>query len=75
MSLELLQIEVMVQPDEQALSAMVELARQSGLRLFDALYIDLALRLEAPLASRDGPQLGAARRTGIAIMDLRAPEA
>jgi predicted nucleic acid-binding protein len=54
-----------------AFAGLVALARAERLSLFDASYLDLALRERASIASRDGPLLGAAARRGLAIHDLR----
>ena len=50
---------------------VLALARQEGLSLYDALYLDAALESGARLASRDGPMLAAAARLGLATVDLR----
>lgn len=47
------------------------LAREEALSLFDAAYLDLALREGAALASRDAALLEAAGRRGLEIHDLR----
>ena len=44
------------------------LARQEGLTVYDASYLELALRLAAELASRDQELLAAARRRGVAVL-------
>ena len=49
-------------------------ARQSGLSLFDAAYVALALDRECGLVSRDAAQLGLASASGIACFDLRVTE-
>jgi predicted nucleic acid-binding protein len=46
------------------------LARQQGLSFFDALYLDCALILKAPLATRDDALLAAAA-VGASVHDLR----
>ncbi|HVX74465.1 MAG TPA: type II toxin-antitoxin system VapC family toxin [Devosia sp.] len=43
------------------------LARQEGLTVYDASYLELAMRLAAELASRDQELLAAARRNGVAL--------
>ena len=50
---------------------LLSLARAETLSLFDAVYLDLALREGAALASRDAPLLEAAHRRGIEVRDLR----
>lgn len=49
----------------------LSLARRSGLKLYDAAYLDLCLSENAPLASRDRQLLEAAQTFGVAIFDLR----
>jgi predicted nucleic acid-binding protein len=44
---------------------LLELAREHGLSAYDAGYLELALRLGVPVASRDGPLRAAAERAGI----------
>lgn len=41
------------------------LGRELGLSAYDAAYLELASRLELPLATRDGRLLEAARRFGV----------
>lgn len=41
------------------------LAEQHGLSVYDAVYLELALRLELPLATRDGALRKAVERSGI----------
>jgi len=49
----------------QALSQISELAERHSLSAYDAAYLELALRLKAPLASRDGALNKAARLDGV----------
>jgi len=46
---------------------IVALARRHDLRVADAAYLELACRLELPLATRDGSLAGAARQAGVAL--------
>ena len=48
-----------------ATTRLLELAREFGLSAYDAGYLELALRLGIPLASRDGPLRAAAERAGV----------
>jgi predicted nucleic acid-binding protein len=57
-------------PDDAGLVALVALARQAELRLFDAAYLGLSLLTAAALASRDGALLAAADRMGVRIIDF-----
>ncbi len=49
------------------LKAMLALSRQFNLSAYDASYLELARRLNLPLAVRDGPLKEAARRAGVAL--------
>jgi len=58
-------------PDDAGLETLVAVARQAGLRLFDAAYLALAILQNAPLASRDAALLSAAEKAGVGLIDLR----
>lgn len=47
----------------------LELAEQHGLTVYDALYLQLAIDVEAPLATLDGALAAAARAEGIEVID------
>ena len=61
-----------IRSDEQtgarALHDIRALAEQHGLTAYDAAYLELAMRLHAPLASRDRPLCAAAERAGLSVM-------
>lgn len=69
------EVQVMPEPDEDALVGVFRLARSIRLAFFDAFYVDLGLRFDCPLASRDGLQLQAATWLGVETLDLRGPPA
>jgi len=48
-----------------ALEAISSLARQNSLSLYDAVYLELAMRRNLPLASRDAALNKAARASGV----------
>lgn len=48
-----------------AFAATSEIAEKNGLSVYDAVYLELALRRGLPLASRDGALNKAARRSGV----------
>jgi predicted nucleic acid-binding protein len=50
---------------------LIALARPERLSLFDAAYLDLALREGVAIASRDSPLIEAAGRRGLEVNDLR----
>lgn len=48
-------------------AAVLRLARQHGLTVYDALYLELALRHRAALATRDAALAAAARAEGVVL--------
>jgi len=70
--LELLKIEVDRESNHRAFHAATALARCHGLTVYDAAYLELALRAGRRLASLDGPLLRAAAAEGVAFMDIAA---
>jgi predicted nucleic acid-binding protein len=46
----------------------VELSRAEDLTLYDAAYLELAIRLNATLASCDAALIAAARRRGLDVI-------
>jgi len=63
--LERLRITVDSETDRHAWGATRALSREHNLTLYDAAYLELAVRLHRPLASRDVALLGAARAAGL----------
>jgi predicted nucleic acid-binding protein len=55
---------------EAATARLLPLARAERLSLFDAAYLDLALRSGLPLATLDGGLASAAARHGVALLPL-----
>jgi predicted nucleic acid-binding protein len=53
---------------EQVCGIVQTISRDHRLTPYDALYLELALRMQCPLASLDRPQLEAARVLGIACI-------
>jgi predicted nucleic acid-binding protein len=51
-----------------AFDAILELAYEHGLSSYDAAYLELALRLEAPLATLDAGLARAARAAGVELL-------
>lgn len=56
------------QTDARALTDTRSLSRQHGLTLYDAAYLELALRRNFPLASRDADLLAAAKSQGVELI-------
>ena len=54
-------------PEPRVLRDIVRLARTEGLTVYDATYLELALRCQASLASRDNTLRAAAQRLGVPI--------
>lgn len=46
---------------------IASICRRYALSAYDAAYFELAIRLELPLAAKDGPLVEAARKAGIAF--------
>jgi len=44
------------------------LAASHELTLYDAIYLELAIRLDLPLATADGPLISAAMRVGVPVL-------
>jgi predicted nucleic acid-binding protein len=53
---------------DHAWGATKALAREHGLTLYDAAYLELALRQQRPLASCDAALIRAARATGLDVL-------
>ena len=53
-----------------ALRRLLPLARQHGLTVYDAAYLELAMRRGVALATLDRGLAGAARAAGVAVIDL-----
>jgi len=50
--------------------AVLDVALETGLPVYDAAYLWLARSLKLPLATFDEAQAGAARKSGVALLDL-----
>jgi predicted nucleic acid-binding protein len=62
-----LPIEIDTETAERCWGASFELATEYGLTVYDAAYLELALRLEAPLATADRALAEAARKAGVPL--------
>ncbi len=65
--LQALPVQVEPAPPERTLGDVLFLAREQGLSVYDASYLDLALRSGLPLATRDKSLQDAARRCGVPL--------
>lgn len=52
----------------RAFARVVDLAREHRLTAYDASYLELAMRLGVPLATKDGPLSLAARGLGVSVI-------
>ncbi|MEH1771808.1 type II toxin-antitoxin system VapC family toxin [Nostoc sp.] len=66
--LQSLLIQVDLVTDAKALDATLKLARQEGLAAYDAAYLELALRLQLPLATLDTRLAEAATSCGVGLV-------
>jgi predicted nucleic acid-binding protein len=66
--LALLPLNVDVETDRQAWGATLQLAERHRLTLYDAAYLELALRRGLPLASLDGELRAAAQIEGVIVL-------
>ena len=65
--LEGLPIDVSAAPERHAFDELVPLARDTGLSVYDAGYLELAGRLGVPLATQDGALERAASAVGVRL--------
>lgn len=56
--------------EDASFSGLVDLARAERLTVYDAAYLDLALRRGLPLASKDRDLLAASKRRGVPLIPL-----
>ncbi len=63
-----LDVEVDAQGHRVAFDGVADLACQHGLTSYDAAYLELALRLDVPLATIDAGLARAARATGVELL-------
>jgi len=68
--LDLLPVSIDPETDRQAWGATLQLAVASGLTLYDASYLELAIRRNLPLASLDQELRAAAKASGVKLMGL-----
>ena len=66
--LETLEIVVDDETPSRALGRVLDLAREERLTAYDAAYLELAMRLGLPLASKDGALCDAAERLGVSVL-------
>lgn len=64
-------IELEATPDSAMLGLTLDIARTEALTIYDAAYLELALRRNATLASRDADLLAAGKRRQVTCIDCR----
>lgn len=64
-----LPVSVDTETNKHAFGAILNLARDCTLTVYDAAYLELAIRLGLPLASSDKMLLAAARKCGVKVVD------
>ena len=62
-----LPIRVDDETDDHAWGRTRTLSREEDLTLYDAAYLELAIRRQCPIASQDAALIGAARRNGVGL--------
>ena len=69
------QLPVFVDPEtnEHASAETLSLARQHALSVYDAAYLELALRRGATLATLDRPLRTVAKKLGVPVLPMRIP--
>lgn len=63
-------VTVDTETDRHAWSTTVRLAERHGLTIYDASYLELALRLDLPLATADKLLIAAAQSAGLPLLEL-----
>ena len=66
--LETLDIVIDDETPSRALGRVLDLAREERLTAYDAAYLELAMRLGVPLASKDPDLCDAAERLGVSVL-------
>jgi predicted nucleic acid-binding protein len=66
--LETIEIVVDEETPSHALGRVLDLAREERLTAYDAAYLELAMRLGVPLASKDVDLCDAAERLGVSVL-------
>ena len=66
--LETLEIVIDEETPSRAFGRVLDLAREERLTTYDAAYLELAMRLGVPLASKDADLCDAAERLGVSVL-------
>ena len=66
--LEMIEIVVDGETPVRAFTRVLDLAREERLTAYDAAYLELAMRLGLPLASKDADLCDAAERLGVSVL-------
>jgi predicted nucleic acid-binding protein len=68
--LNLLPVSIDPETDRQAWGATLQIASASGLTLYDASYLELAIRRHLPLAALDNELRAAAKTSGVKVLGI-----
>ena len=68
-----LPIQVDAEGERRVFEAAFQVARRHGLTVYDAAYLELAMRRGLPLATLDGELARAAREAGVAVVGTAWP--
>ncbi len=64
----LARLPIAIDSEPPAPAALLALALRFGLTTYDAMYLDLALRRQVPLATRDADLIAAAQASGVGLV-------
>ncbi len=67
-ALDELRIDLVGEPDARTATGLAQTARPHQLSAYDAIYLDLAIRLALPLLTRDNNLRAAAQRVGVKLI-------
>jgi len=67
-ALDELKIDLVGEPADRTVVGLAQSARPYQLRAYDAVYVDLAIRLRLPLFTRDKNMRAAAKRAGVGLI-------
>ncbi|MGA3066047.1 MAG: type II toxin-antitoxin system VapC family toxin [Tepidisphaeraceae bacterium] len=63
-----LEIDLIPEPADRTAASLTQIARPHQLSAYDAVYLDLAIRMGLPLFTRDENLRAAAKRTGVPLV-------
>lgn len=63
-----LDVEIIAEPTNRSISELAKTARPYQLSSYDAVYLDLAMRLQVPILTMDGNLKDASKRVGLKVL-------